>query len=177
MSIFTMTGGVIRNNVGPGVFIDWTAISQGIKFHGVTIEGNSQHGFHVRSGVDDLAIIGCTFRSNGVGNLGSYAGCIINPLLPSTKIRFIGNTSEGTSQRYGFQTTDSAAITRVMLFGNTYRDNSLGARNLADDAASRLDLDLTLTPAVTGSRGGNAVLTSLLAALTARGIIVNNTTA
>lgn len=174
---FTMTGGVIRNNVGPGVFIDWTAISRGIKFQSVTIESNTQHGFHVRSGVDDLAIIGCTFRDNGTGNPGSYAGCIINPLLASTNIRFMGNTSEGASQRYGFQTTNAAAITRVMLVGNTYRDNSLGARSLADTAASRLDLDMILAPSVTGSRGANAALASLVTALAARGVIVDNTTA
>lgn len=174
---FTMTGGVIRNNIGPGVFIDWTAISRGIKFQGVTIEGNSQHGFHVRSGVDDLAIIGCTIRDNGTGNPGSYAGCIINPQLASTNIRYLGNTSEGVSQRYGFQTTNSAAITRVMLVGNSYRDNSLGARSLADTASSRLDLDTASTPTVAGSRGGNAALASLLTALTARGIIVDGTTA
>nr|WP_314844334.1 right-handed parallel beta-helix repeat-containing protein [uncultured Microbacterium sp.] len=174
---FTMTGGVIRNNVGPGVFIDWTAISRGITFQGVLIEENTQHGFHARSGFDDLAIIGCTFRNNGTGNPGAYAGCIINPLLVSTNLRFVGNTSEGASQRYGFQTTNAAAVTRVMLVGNTYRDNSLGARALADEATSRLDLDTALAPVVTGSRGGNAAVTSALTALAARGLIVNNTTA
>ncbi|MFE7198524.1 right-handed parallel beta-helix repeat-containing protein [Microbacterium oxydans] len=174
---FTMTGGTIRNNTGPGVFIDWTTISRGITFQGVTIEGNSQHGFHVRSGVDDLSIIGCTFRDNGVAGPGNYAGCIINPLIASTNIRFLGNTSEGASQRYGFQTTNAAAITRVMLVGNTYRDNALGARALADDAATRLDLDTAVKPTVTGSRGGNTALGSFITALASRGLVTDSTTA
>lgn len=174
---FTMTGGIIRNNIGPGVFIDWSVISVGIKFQGVTVESNSQQGFHVRSGVDDLSIVGCTFRDNGGGTPGSYPGVVINPTLASTNIRYVGNSSEGSTQRYGLQTTSSAAITRLMLVGNTYRDNSLGARSLADDATTRLDLDQVLAPSVTGSRGGNVALASALTALASRGLIINNTTA
>lgn len=174
---FTMTGGTVRGNQGPGVLIDWSAISRGIKLVGVTIADNSRHGLFCTSGVDDIEIIGCTIRDNGHASPNTYPGIIFNPALSSTNIRVIANTFEGATQRYSFQTaTANASVSRVNLFANTYISQGTAPRALGDDAASRLDLDMVLAPSVTGSRGGNAVLTSLLTALAARGIILNNTT-
>lgn len=173
-----MTGGTIRGNQGPGVLIDWSTMSRGIKFLGVSITENSRHGLFCTSGVDDIEIIGCTIRDNGHASPNTYPGIIFNPAIPSTNIRVGANTFEGTSQRYSFQTaTANAAISRVNMFANTYISHGTGPRALADDSASRLDLDMVLAPLVTGSRGGNTALTSLIAALAARGIVQNNTTA
>ncbi|MGO4488142.1 right-handed parallel beta-helix repeat-containing protein [Microbacterium sp. 2RAF4] len=175
---FTMTGGTIRGNQGPGVLIDWTTSSRGIKLLGVTITENSRHGLFCTSGVDDIEIIGCTIRDNGHASPNTYPGIIFNPAIASSNIRVGANTFEGTNQRYSFQTaTANAAISRLSLFANAYISHGTGPRALADDTASRLDLDMVLAPSVTGSRGGNAAITSLLTQLAARGLIVNNTTA
>jgi len=172
---FTMTGGTIRNNNGPGVFIDWTAISRDVKFLGVNIVDNQRQGVLVSSGFDDLTMIGCIIEGNGVFNPGNYPGAIFAPTLASANLRISACSFDGSSQRYGLQT--NASVSKVSLVGNVYGTSSIGARALADDAASRLDLDTIVKPVVTGSRGGNAALASLLTAQATRGLITDNTTA
>lgn len=172
---FTMVGGIIRGNTGPGVLIDHNTVSIGTKFVGVSILDNTRQGVLVSTGFDDLTISGCTIRGNGVGNPGSYPAVALLPTVASTNVRFVGNSVEGAAQRYGLQT--NASVSSLVTIGNTYKSNSLGARALADDAATRLDLDRGQGTAVTGAKGGNAALTSLIARLVAVGIITDSTSA
>ncbi len=175
---FSMIGGSIHHNIGPGVRMDWTTICTDIELVGVQIYENSQHGFQVTSGFDGLSIETCIFRGNGTGNPGAYAGIGIYPTIASTNLKVIGSTSGGATQRYGLQTSvTSGTISNVTLVGNDYPGNSTGARALADDAATRLDLDRVGKVTVTGSRGGNAALASMLTGLATRGIITDSTTA
>jgi hypothetical protein len=166
---FQMMGGSLSRNY-QGLLHN-SKIARNTKISGVEVRSNEQHGVAVSTGYSDLLITGCTFEANGAATTGD--GLNIAPSTSSSNLRFIGNYSGQTPQRNGI--TLGANATPTMFVGNTYGGNTGASRS--GESAITLDLDSAGKKTVTGSRGGNAALTSLLTGLATLGLITNSTSA
>ena len=100
-------------------------------------------------------------------------GLNIAPAGTSTALRFIGNFSGGSPQRNGI--TLGANVSGAAYIANQYAGNTGTARS--GTSGITLDLDSIGKRTVTGSRGGNAAVASLVTQLAGAGLIVDGTTA
>ena len=173
----TFSGGTIKNNGRRGVWFSSATSGRvrNVKFSGVDIVSNGSKGVLTDQPFDRLAFIGC----NITNNVGIGVDCVpVAGLAPSSGLRFIGNTTGNTAgvttQTHGIRT--GANVTRFTCVANSPIDNVTGSTSLADEVATRLLMDSDSKPVVTGSRGGNTTLTSLLTGLSSRGFIIDNST-
>nr|TXF80890.1 hypothetical protein FTX54_16320 [Alkalicoccus halolimnae] len=166
---FQMIGGSASRNL-VGVRHD-TRKLRNAKFTNVTMQGNGQHGVGFTAVYDELAFTACTFKENGATTTGD--GLNIAPVGTSTALRFIGNFSGGGQQRNGV--TLGANVSGAAFIANQYGVNTGTARS--GTSVITLDLDAIGKRTVTGSRGGNAALTSLLTQMAGIGLITDSTTA
>lgn len=166
---FQMIGGSASRNF-VGVRHDTRKV-RNAQFTNVTIQGNDQHGVGFTANYDELAFTACSFKNNGATTAGD--GLNIAPAGTSTALRFIGNFSGGSPQRNGI--TLGANVSGAAYIANQYAGNTGTARS--GTSVITLDLDSIGKRTVTGSRGGNAAVASLLTQLAGAGLIVDSTTA
>lgn len=146
-----------------------------------TIIGNSideayNHGIHCGG---DTAVIGNVIRNVGQGGANH---AFID--LTSSGCTVIGNRgfdSQGSPTTYHAVKWQSEATAETIVIGNHFTGyTSTKYKRLFDDSsivpADSFVLDYGSQQEVTGSRGGNAALASLLTALANTGIIKNSTT-
>lgn len=165
---FKMIGGSVSRNYN-GVLHN-TNIMRHAKFIGVDMFKNDQHGIAISAVYTDLLFTNCTIDANGQTTTGD--GANIAPSGSSSNLRFIGNLSGTSPQRNGI--TLGANCAQNMLVGNSYGGNTGVARS--GESVITLDLDSAGKKTVTGAKGGNAALTSLLTQLATLGLITNSTT-
>ena len=137
---FSMLGGRFYNNGGgSGIIFNGTDTCSDIKFTGVTVMGNDQHGLTVETAVEGLSIVNCYFRSNGTLDSNTYSGIYLIPATTMAGVRIIGNKSYGGNQRHGIFTNSN--VTNLVSLGNDYRGNITLDAALNDDPTTRLQLD------------------------------------
>lgn len=193
-------GGVSSHNIGAGVaFVNNNGIPDNVTFEAFTAEYNQSFGYDVEGNASNLRIIGGRYNKNGIRGICIIPGTgrtVTNVLIlgvqtldnsqttPNTAdgIRADGNVngfkvafcrSGGTSQHFGL--TTGPTVVGEFYVGNDFSGNGTGATVLGGDATTRVNLDLK--PTVTGSRGGNAALASMLTGLASAGILVDSSTA
>jgi hypothetical protein len=129
------TGGVIKNNVGHGVwFSAFEGITTEVSFNGTEIVRNGGAGIRMD--------VGCQgFRLNNVlayGNTTAAAGIGVDLIpvadRPATRVVIANSVMGGSSQTHGLRTT--ANVNNLTLSGNSYPDVAT-AVSLADDVATR----------------------------------------
>ena len=128
---------------------------------GNTISGVNYHGIHVAGGFG-ITIVGNTL-DGGVRSIVATYSTVSGSNALSPRVTIVGNGCTAASSN-GIQVTGLAgeAATAVVAGNNV--------------TSGGISLTLASTPAVTGSRGGNAALASLLTQLEAQGLILNSTT-
>lgn len=139
------------------------------KFIGVVVSQNKGHGFALSAPYSDLLVQGCTFERNAQTQVGD--GLNIAPSSASSNFRFIGNYSGQSPQRNGLTLGANAAGSTVM--GNSYGGNT--GTDRSGTSAIGYDAEISAKRTVTGAKGGNAALTSLLTQLAGLGLITDST--
>lgn len=182
--------GIITNNV-PGATVTITGNTVSECLRGISIQGSERavvSGNTVRRAngvVTDYGInIASTSRNTVTGNLvsGDFAKSLVFDTC--TDVTAVGNSLTGYSQ-HGIMVYAATAITiSVCVIGNRFAGSAgvgygtllSGGATVATGAKVLANLGQA-DPSVTGSRGGNAALESLLVQLASLGLIANNTTA
>lgn len=135
---FSMFGGSIRGNTGPGIVNNGASLSTNVNFEAVAVELNTQHGFAVTYPITGLTISACSIRNNSQQASGSFDGINLTPSAAMANPKILGNSFTG-AHRYGV--TTGGNISALQLIGNDYSGFITGATNLLDDASTRTELD------------------------------------
>ncbi len=135
---FTMLGGSVRGNTGPGVVMNGTAAMANVNLDDVAIELNTQHGISVAVAVAALSIVSCAIRSNSQQGSGLYDGINMTPSAAMASPKVQGNSVTG-SHRYAI--TTGANVSGLQLIGNDYSGFVTGATNLLDSISTRVEVD------------------------------------
>lgn len=171
-SNLSIKGGSILSNGYVGILHD-SGTLYNLTLSNILIKDNALHGVYISALYSSINVNQCRVESNGASGVGD--GLFISPSSLSNVLIIANNYFGQSPQRNGISTTANAA--NCTYVNNTYGGNTGVNRSLLDVATSRLDLDLVGKIAVTGAKGSNAALTSLITALAAKGIIVDSTTA
>lgn len=170
-----MVGGSVSDNGGRGVWMSTSTagVAQHLVFSACDISRNAGVGVRCDQPFADLMITGCTIADN------TGIGVDILPTAASTALRWLGNWSGNDltpmTQTHGIRTGSN--VSGFTSMANSYGDLVTAPTSLADGVTTRTLLDLSNRPTITGSRGGNAALASLLTTLGQRGVITDSTTA
>ncbi|WP_431863034.1 hypothetical protein [Microbacterium algeriense] len=183
---------VIRNNTIWGSPGGSSAITARNPVIALTIEGNviidaGADGIMVNPGSSTVAIVRNTIRNVGRALANRYhiragnSGTVVPGVSGGwTIVDNLFLQGSGSAIRAIDLSTDG--VTGAVVYGNkiagTYAAGSLAGLILATGSIVQNNPWITQAPpAVTGSRGGNAAVDSLMTVLAERGIITNNTTA
>jgi len=135
--------------------------SADVTFIGCSAINNSQQGWYLLN-ANRVAIIGCTV-------VGGASPVMLDTTSPPSNVKLIGNTFSG----YGGVEVANPVATLVYI-GNTDsagRGDQLNASKLGFYGTTPV-----AKPAVSGTKGGNAALGSLLSALSTLGLVTDFTT-
>ena len=168
----TLESVLIESNAGVGIE-SLGAVTESLRILNCTVRLSGERGIYLHPDTNpmDVVMMGCRVIDNAVDGATEGVMFDTNGTVFTAHNR-IGNESSG-NQTYGLRTT--SAITAETHIANMLDGNDTGEALYGGTAASRLVLGQGAVT-VTGSRGGNAALASLLTQLASLGLITDSTT-
>lgn len=143
-------------------------------------------GFDATTSAADIEITGNTIVQCGSGtNYLVYAGVVTNVTVSRNLARFTGGTvttllqlgASGSSSNVQVHGNAAVGVTNAVSVGASHATTPSTNRAQANPGLSNPPATFHTPPAVSGSRGGNAALASLITQLVAQGVITDGSTA